>query len=82
MSRRILLAHQPDASVAIGSSFDDTLPSSLLSAQWTSTTGISKTGNGLGQTIDMYGEIPTQAAPGGGWPNVTYTDTVTMTVTY
>lgn len=39
-------------------------------------------GSGGPQTLNMFGVIPLQTAPVGGWNLGTYTDTVTMTVTY
>jgi spore coat protein U-like protein len=39
---------------------------------------VSGTGNGAGQTITIFGRVPAQTTPAPG----TYTDTVTVTVTY
>ena len=52
--------------------------------QWDGTAGGTFSGSGTGSAtaISMYGEIPIQTPPVGGWPNVTYTDVVTMTITY
>ena len=52
--------------------------------QWDATAGgtYSSTGTGVNQAIGVYGKIPAQAAPVGGWTVGTYTDTVTMTVTW
>ena len=43
-----------------------------------STDTVSKTGNGASQTTTIYGRIPPQTTPAPG----SYTDTVTVTVTY
>jgi len=48
---------------------------------WGTTIGtntVTGTGNGTGQNYTVYGRIPTQATPAPG----TYTDTITVTVTY
>ena len=45
---------------------------------WDNTTTVSGTGNGSDQTYTVYGKVPSQTAPS---PD-TYTDTVTITVTY
>ena len=53
--------------------------------QWDATAGgtFSSIGNGGAQTISMYGTIPSQTPPVGGWLTTgTYTDNVTMTITY
>jgi spore coat protein U-like protein len=39
---------------------------------------VSSTGTGADQTFNIYGRVPTQSTPAPG----TYTDTVTVTVTY
>jgi spore coat protein U-like protein len=39
---------------------------------------VSATGNGADQTFTIYGRVPAQTTPAPG----TYTDTVTVTVTY
>jgi len=43
-----------------------------------STDTVAATGNGSGQNYTVYGRIPTQTTPAPG----TYTDTITVTVTY
>ncbi len=48
---------------------------------WGNTVGtdtVTGTGNGTGQNYTVYGRIPTQTTPAPG----TYTDTITVTVTY
>ena len=52
--------------------------------QWDSSAGgtYSSSGTGANQAIGVYGKIPAQAAPVGGWTVGAYTDTVTMTVTW
>jgi spore coat protein U-like protein len=48
---------------------------------WGNTVGtdtVAATGNGSAQSYTVYGRVPTQAAPAPG----TYTDTITVTVTY
>ena len=48
---------------------------------WGNTIGsntVAATGNGTGQNYTVYGRIPTQTTPAPG----TYTDTITVTVTY
>lgn len=52
--------------------------------QWDATAGgtYSASGSGTAQSISMYGDIPTQTPPVGGWTVGTYADTVTMTLTY
>jgi len=48
---------------------------------WGNTVGtdtVAATGNGTGQNYTVYGRIPTQTTPAPG----TYTDTITVTVTY
>ena len=48
---------------------------------WGNTVGtdtVGATGNGSAQSYTVYGRVPTQAAPAPG----TYTDTITVTVTY
>lgn len=48
---------------------------------WGSTVGtdaVAATGNGTGQSYTVYGRVPPQTTPAPG----TYTDTVTVTVTY
>ena len=48
---------------------------------WGNTVGtdtVAATGNGSGQNYTVYGRVPPQAAPAPG----TYTDTITVTVTY
>jgi spore coat protein U-like protein len=48
---------------------------------WGNTVGtdtVAATGNGAAQSYTVYGRVPTQAAPAPG----TYTDTITVTVTY
>ncbi len=52
--------------------------------QWTGTANASTSfvGTGANANINMYGTIPVQTAPVGGWPAGNYVDTVTMTVTY
>ena len=48
---------------------------------WGNTVGtdtVAATGNGASQSYTVYGRVPTQAAPAPG----TYTDTITVTVTY
>lgn len=42
------------------------------------TNDVSGTGNGSAQTLTVYGRVPSQTTPAAG----TYTDTVTITVTY
>ena len=51
------------------------------STVWGTTIGtdtVAGTGNGTGQNYTVYGRVPPQAAPAPG----TYTDTITLTVTY
>jgi spore coat protein U-like protein len=59
-------------------------PNSFGNPQWDATVGgtYSAAGTGAIQTINLFGDIPVQTPPVGGWPAVVYTDTVTMTVTY
>lgn len=45
---------------------------------WDNTTGVSRTGTGSAETVTVYGRVPAQATPPAG----SYTDTVTVTVTY
>ena len=48
---------------------------------WGNTVGtntVAGTGNGTGQNYTVYGRVPTQTTPAPG----TYTDTITVTVTY
>ena len=48
---------------------------------WGNTVGtdtVAATGNGAAQSYTVYGRVPSQAAPAPG----TYTDTITVTVTY
>ena len=45
---------------------------------WDDTNTVSSTGTGVDQTFTVYGRVPPQATPPAG----TYTDTVTITVTY
>ena len=48
---------------------------------WGNTVGtdtVAGTGNGTGQTLTVYGRMPPQTTPAPG----TYTDTITVTVTY
>jgi len=48
---------------------------------WGNTVGtdtVAGTGNGAAQSLTVYGRIPTQSTPAPG----TYTDTITVTVTY
>lgn len=60
------------------------LYANAFGTQWDATAGgtYNAVGNGLAQTISMYGDIPLQTPPAGGWTIGTYNDTVTMTVTY
>jgi spore coat protein U-like protein len=44
----------------------------------TGAAALSLAGTGAAQTVNVYGRVPTQAVPGAG----TYSDTVTVTVTY
>lgn len=44
----------------------------------TGSAALSGTGSGAAQTLNVYGRVPAQAVPGAG----TYSDTVTVTVTY
>ena len=52
--------------------------------QWDATAGGTFSANGAGaqQNISMYGLIPVQTPPVGGWPTGSYNDTVLMTLTY
>ena len=45
---------------------------------WDASNTVSGTGTGTAQTYTVYGRVPPQATPSAG----TYTDTVTITVTY
>lgn len=45
---------------------------------WENTTGVARTGTGSAETITVYGRIPAQTTPAAD----TYTDTVTVTLTY
>jgi len=45
---------------------------------WDASNTVSSTGTGTAQTFTVYGRVPPQATPSAG----TYTDTVTITVTY
>jgi spore coat protein U-like protein len=45
---------------------------------WDNTSGVSGTGSGTDQYLQVYGRVPAQAAPTPG----TYTDTVTVTVSW
>lgn len=51
---------------------------SNYSTVWDATSTVSGTGTGTAQTYTVYGRVPPQATPSAG----TYTDTVTITVTY
>lgn len=52
--------------------------------QWDASAAGTFTGTGTGAAINinMYGSIPLQGAPSGGWNVGSFQDTVTMTVTY
>jgi spore coat protein U domain-containing protein, fimbrial subunit CupE1/2/3/6 len=54
--------------------------SAAYSTIWSDTGGglVSSTGNGADQTFTIFGRVPAQTTPAPG----TYTDTVTVTVTY
>lgn len=45
---------------------------------WDNTTGVSRSGTGSAEAITVYGRVAAQATPPAG----TYTDTVTVTVSY
>jgi spore coat protein U-like protein len=47
-------------------------------AVWDNTTGVSRVGTGSQEAITVYGRVPAQTTPLAG----TYTDTVTVTLTY
>jgi spore coat protein U-like protein len=52
-----------------------------MTKNWGNTVGtdrVAGTGNGSGQVYTVYGQIPAQTTPAPG----TYTDTITVTVTY
>jgi spore coat protein U-like protein len=52
-----------------------------MTTNWGQTVGtdtVAGTGNGSGQAYTVYGQIPAQTTPAPG----TYTDTITVTVTY
>jgi len=52
-----------------------------MTTNWGQTVGtdtVAGTGNGSGQAYTVYGQIPAQSTPAPG----TYTDTITVTVTY
>ncbi len=48
------------------------------STVWDDSNTVGSTGTGTAQTFTVYGRVPPQATPSAG----TYTDTVTITVTY
>lgn len=52
--------------------------SAAYSVIWDNTTGVTGTGNGADQYLQVFGRVPKQAAPTPG----TYTDTVTVTVSW
>lgn len=47
-------------------------------AVWDNTTGVSRNGTGSQEAITVHGRVPAQTTPPAG----TYTDTVTVTLTY
>ena len=52
--------------------------SSAYTTVWDNTTGVTGTGSGTDQYLQVYGRVPAQAAPTPG----TYTDTITVTVSW
>jgi len=55
-----------------------TTTTSTTSCTGGANTCVLGTGTGSNQNITVYGQVPTQTAPGGG----TYSDTVVVTVTF
>lgn len=52
--------------------------SATYATVWDNSIGVTGTGNGQDQLLPVYGRVPVQAAPLSG----TYTDTVTVTVSW